>query len=216
MIPDESIVKRTRDRYASRAPERERTERTLSTGGTPLAADSPERVNKRLSHIELSEMARATALPAEGATHGEVNVLERIIGTNDLMSVTFLDLAVTVARTVGRVRIRSAAGQLVGYGTGFLIGPRVLMTNNHVLGAPDQAVRSEIEFNYQDTISGLAPVPVVFGLDPASLFLTDRELDYTAVAVRPRSGATDLASFGYNRLMEEEGKVLIGEYLNII
>ena len=216
MIPDESIVTSTRDRYAGRTRQREQTERTLSTGGSPLVADSPERVNKRLSHIERSEMAMLTRLPAERATRVEVDVLERIIGTNDLMSVTFLDMAVTVAKTVGRVRIRSAAGQLMGYGTGFLIGPHVLITNNHVLGAPDQAVRSEIEFNYQDTISGLAPVPVVFGLDPASLFLTDRELDYTVVAVRPRSGATDLASFGYNRLVEDEGKVLIGEYLNII
>ena len=169
-------------------------------------------MSKRISHIAVSEMARATILPSErligaGEFRG-VDVLERIIGKNDLMSITFLDLAVRVARTVGRVQIGDAAGQLVGYGTGFMIGPRVMITNNHVLDSAASAASSQVEFNYQDTISGLAPTTELFELDPGSLFLTDEALDYTLVAVRERSASVELSSFGYNRLVEQEGKVL--------
>lgn len=218
MIP-KTVVERTVARYATRRPERDETEKKLTTG-SPLQADSPDRVSKRISHIAVSEMARATILPSErligaGEFRG-VDVLERIIGKNDLMSITFLDLAVRVARTVGRVQIRDAAGQLVGYGTGFMIGPRVMITNNHVLDSAASAASSQVEFNYQDTISGLAPTTELFGLDPGSLFLTDEALDYTLVAVRERSGSVELSSFGYNRLVEQEGKVLVGESLNII
>lgn len=218
MIPN-PVVETTTARFASRRVQRDEADIRLKTG-SPLNADSPERVNKRIAHLAVSELARATSLPTErfGAATGVAgfDVLERIIGRNDLMSITFLDLAVKVARTVARVQIRNAAGQLVGYGTGFMVGPRVLLTNNHVLGSVAEAASSQVEFNYQDTINGLAPASAVFGLDPASLFLTDRGLDYTVVAVREQSGASDVSAFGYNRLVEEEGKVIIGESLNII
>jgi len=218
MIP-KTVVESTSARYETRRQERKETEEKLKTG-SPLQADSPERVNKRISHMAVSEMARATALPSERLVAagglGGVGVLERIIGKNDLMSITFLDLAISVAQTVGRVQIRNTAGQLVGYGTGFMIGPRVMITNNHVLGSAADAVSSQVEFNYQDTINGLAPSSVLFGLDPDSLFLTDKGLDYTLVAVRENPGSAELSSFGYNRLVEQEGKVLIGESLNIV
>lgn len=210
-----AVIQETAQRYTTRTQEREQTSEKLRTG-SPVEADSPERVNKRISHLTTSEMARATALPVERvAAATTVSVLERIIGKNDLMSVTFLDLAVRVARTVARVRIRNAAGQLLGYGTGFMVGPRVLITNNHVLGSAAEAASSQVEFNYQDTADGLAPVPVTFVLDPNSLFITSKPLDYTVVAVRD-SAQEAVTAFGHNRLVEEEGKVLVGESLNII
>jgi endonuclease G len=210
-----TVIQETANRYATRTPERKETIEKLRTG-SPVQADSPERVNKRITHLTTSEMARATALPAERlAPPTSVNVLERIIGRNDLVSVTFLDLAVRVARTVARVRIRNAAGQLAGYGTGFLIAPRVLITNNHVLGSAAEAAASQVEFNYQDTADGLAPASVTFGFDPNSLFFTNQTLDYTVVAVRDSTQA-EVAAFGFNKLVEEEGKVLLGESLNII
>lgn len=87
------------------------------------------------------------------------------------------------------------------------------MTNNHVLGSAAEAATSLAEFNYQDGIQ----TPTVFELDPASFFLTDPALDYTLVAVRPRgTGRAEVKSFGFNRLIEQQGKILIGEALNII
>ncbi len=210
-----AVVQETQERFKARTKEREETKEKLRTG-SPVQADTPERVNQRIARLTTSEMAIATALPAERlAAATTVSVLERIIGKNDLMSVTFLDLAVRVARTVARVRIRNGAGQVVGYGTGFMIGPRVLITNNHVLGSFAEAGSSQVEFNYQDTVDGLGPASVIVGFDPASLFVTNQALDYTVVAVR-ESPQVDLAAFGYNQLVEQTGKVLVGEPLNII
>lgn len=60
-----------------------------------------------------------------------------------------------------------------------------------------------------------------FHLDPDLFFTTDVRLDYslTAVKVRARDGsgdATDLTFFGWNRLIEDEGKAILGECPNII
>ena len=86
--------------------------------------------------------------------------LERVLGNNDLISVTFLESAVRAAKTVARIRIRSGQ-RTVGYGTGSLVAPNVLMTNNHVLGSPAEAATSLAEFNYQDGIQ----TPTVFELE---------------------------------------------------
>jgi hypothetical protein len=98
VIPDQSMVKSTRDRYASRAPQRDQTERTLRAGGSPLVADSPERVNKRLSHIQLSEMARATASPAERAAFGQVVVANADAGLQAFAFVLEQDLSAVAFR----------------------------------------------------------------------------------------------------------------------
>jgi hypothetical protein len=87
------------------------------------------------------------------------------------------------------------------------------MTNNHVLGSAAEAATSLAEFNYQDGIQ----TPTVFELDPGSLFVTDPTLDYTLVAVRSHgTGPSEVKSFGFNRLIEQQGRILIGEALNII
>jgi hypothetical protein len=141
-----------------------------------------------------------------------VSVLERVLGKSDLISVTFLESAVRAAKTVARIRIRSDQ-RTVGYGTGSLVAPNVLMTNNHVLGSAAEAATSLAEFNYQDGIQ----TPTVFELDPGSLFVTDPTLDYTLVAVRSHgTGPSEVKSFGFNRLIEQQGRILIGEALNII
>lgn len=141
-----------------------------------------------------------------------MNALERIIGRSDLMSVAFLQGALMASQTVARVRIQSG-NSTVGYGSASLVAPRVLITNNHVLDSGGRARNSLPEFNYQDGV----PTPRVFELDPDALFVTDRALDYTLVAVRERgTGHAHIISFGFNRVIEQEGKILIGECLNII
>lgn len=112
-----SIIQDTTARFAARTAHRQEVEERLRTG-SPLTADTPARVQKRLEHLATSEMAKATAAASaatapsrsfEGVqpspTPATATIgLERILGTNELMSVTFLELAVQVARTVGRCR----------------------------------------------------------------------------------------------------------------
>jgi len=45
--------------------------------------------------------------------------LERLLGRNDLIDVGFLERGYRAARAVGRITIRSAGGDLEGFGTGF-------------------------------------------------------------------------------------------------
>lgn len=128
MTPN-AVIQDTTARYTARASHRRDNEERLRTG-SPLIADTPARVQKRLAHLATTGMATVAATAASARERGSVAAaapsvaaatigLERILGTNELMSVTFLERAVQVARTVGRVQIRSSAGALREYGTGF-------------------------------------------------------------------------------------------------
>ena len=195
-------INATEERYSSRSPERE----SKAKKGI-LEANEPERIEKRLKRLR-----SARAIVPSAADLG----IERIIQENDLLAVRYLELGLQTARCVGRVRIRDR-GRTIGFGTGFMVAPRLLLTNNHVLESDDQAAQSQVEFNFQDGLEG-KPLPTsVFALSPAELFITNRDLDYTLVAVSPR--ATDgspLETFGFTRLIEEEGKLIVKEAVSII
>lgn len=212
MVP-KSQIDQTTQRFHERTPERQETEAKLSSG-SPLTANDPARVEQRLARIMAAEGARVAFAPVEAAAAAPVtvNVLERVLGNNDLISVTFLESAVRAAKTVARIRIRSGQ-RTVGYGTGFLVAGNVLMTNTTCSVRRRRRQRRWPSSTNQDGIQ----TPTVFELDPASLFVTDPALDYTLVAVRPKgTGRAEVKSFGFNRLIEQQGKILIGEALNII
>jgi endonuclease G, mitochondrial len=138
--------------------------------------------------------------------------LEKIINTADFLSVRYLDEGVAAARSVGRITIRSADGS--GYGTGFLVSPRLLLTNHHVLSDADTARRSFIEFDYQDGIGGTPLTPTKLTFAPGRFFIADRRLDFALVAVDADPG--QLVTFGFNKLTGAQGTVLIGEYVTIV
>ena len=72
---------------------------------------------------------------------------ERIIGASDLLDINYLELAIAVGRGVARIQISNA------YGTGFLVGPGLLMTNHHVLEDENDDQRAVAQFDYQDNAS---------------------------------------------------------------
>ena len=119
-----------------------------------------------------------------------------------------------VSRSVGRIQVRTSTGQLQGYGTGFMVSPRLLLTNNHVLGSVGEASNSWVEFNYQDDTEG--STPVIFDLEPETFFLTDGHLDYSLIAVSDNAHDGGILQFGWNRLIEEQGKAIVGEYVNVV
>ena len=73
----------------------------------------------------------------------------KVVGTEDFLGVSYLDAGVAAARAVGRVVIREN-GSIAGFGTGSLVSPTLLLTNNHVLPSADVAEGSSIEFSFQD------------------------------------------------------------------
>ncbi|MBT2391966.1 endonuclease [Streptomyces sp. ISL-1] len=222
-----SQLEGARDRYATRAAERARNLRVLDRSGI-LYADAPERVNKRLARLG-ADWAMATAIeqtPAAATTGSSLDLdpdtvgsdvlgLERLMGRNDLIGVGFLETGFLAARSVGRVTVRGVAG--IHHGTGFLVSPSLLMTNNHVLRTADEAGHGVVELNFQAGLDGQMLIPVVFELEPETFFVTDRALDFSIVAVAQTSqDGRPLSPFGRLPLKEAEGKVILGEIVNII
>lgn len=144
--------------------------------------------------------------------------LERILGTSDLVEINFLDIGRRAAKPIGRIQVRDLSGRVREFGTGFLVSPNLLVTNNHVLPTADSARGSLIDLDYEDDEAFQPKSPVMFGLDPYRLFITHQPLDFTIVAIRPAStdGQLDLAAFGFIPLIEVKGKVLEEEYVAVI
>ena len=144
--------------------------------------------------------------------------LERIIQGNDLDSINYLAKGTLASRSVCRIQLKDARANLVGYATGFLVGPGLLMTNHHVFGKPGDAANSIADFDYELDINGMERTPVRFAFQPEKFFYSNDKLDYSIVAVAPtsQSGGRDLLEWGWLPLSGEPGKGDPGEYLTII
>jgi len=162
-----------------------------------------------LPEAELRETLRARS--------SNLAFVERIIGKNELMSAGFLIKGSRVCRSVGRVVIRSGSGSVLGYGTGFLISPRLLITNNHVLADASEAANSTVQFDFVEVDAGQQQSITEVNLLPSTFFATDVHLDYTVVAIEPPSGG-DTASQqrGWSPLVAPSGKLIVGEPVNVI
>ena len=226
MIIDRFQVEATLRRYKEREKHRRRNQGLISERRY-LEVDSPERVEKFLIRHGFSNQDAIHFLehPGRGlpaATErfegrAEPFALERVLGTSDLMGVAYLERALQVARTVSRIWIGVSAGRPMAYGTGFLISPRLLMTNHHVLGDRALTRTSLVEFDYQLGIGGELLPTSVFALDPDTFHLADQHLDYAVVAVQPvATNGRRLREFGWNLLIEEQGKAIAAQWLNII
>ena len=92
---------------------------------------------ERWMTAEKKERRYRTLLSDTGSPELARTQLERIINGNDLVSINYLERGLAASRAVCRIQLRNSAGNVVGYGTGFLIGPGVLMTNTGCrLGKP--------------------------------------------------------------------------------
>lgn len=217
-------IKETEARYKKSDKEKGNRAVNQKLGGDWRQVESPQRVLRRMVTMGLDDLA-GSILGSEDVTKGvesnlypgqQISLLERIIEENDLLSSRFLHIGSAVSRAVGRVLIRNR-GKIVGYGTGFLISSRLLMTNNHVLENSASAGRSGIEFDFYERQNGQTGPTVLFELDPDTFFLTDTNLDFTIVAVEPHSSdGQSLADRGWISLIAESGKALIGEPVNIV
>ncbi len=177
-------------RYGEREAIRERNKRLIAAGET-LAVDDPRRVAMFLRRRGLAVSADGLSIgraeqDARGSELAELpaaDALERILGNNDLLGVAFLEQGLRVARTVARVWVDVASGRPAGYGTGFLISPRLLITNNHVFPDLATARASLVEFDYAISADGRPRESGIFATDPDSFFVTNPDLDYSVVAL---------------------------------
>ncbi len=184
----------------------------------PLAAGSRNKAPVDLASPAQLARRRQFLGDSLGSQAEASKVFERIIQGNDLQDANYLARGVRAARSVARIGIIDAQGRQLGWGTGFLIAPGVLITNNHVLPGPENAQRSVAQFRYELDIDGRDQPPISFGLRPAELFHTSVARDFSVVAVQAASldGASALAEFGHLPLVAAVGKVAEGEWLTII
>lgn len=171
--------------------------------------DSKERVRKRLERLK-------ELYPFSTAKEVEKG-FERLISRDTSNPVSFLENGARAAKTVARVVVRSGSGMVNKYGSCFMISASLMMTSFDVISDTEEASNCIIEFDYETDSQGVLKKIVAFELDPTRFFYSDTELQFTVVGVKNVSGnGTALHGFGWNRLVESEGKILIGEYLNII
>lgn len=205
------------DRYTRAEPERLEVERQREAKNA-LVVDSPDQLRARAEHLAAVGAVPLEAMIELGRTAAldEVSALERIIGaSSQLQAANFLSRGTRAAATVARVSLMRG-GREIPLGTGFLVSPRLLMTNNHVI--PDLATVGSVfvEFGAETSIDNGQGRPARFRLDPGVL-VTDRHLDYSVVAVTPDAdGRSPGDRFGWNRLIVQQGKAVVGDSMNII
>lgn len=190
-----------------------------------LKGNPVEAIERRLRRLGFSTEVIRSAVGSGPILEGRFDSgrigLERIIGRNELLAVRYLDAGRVAGRAVARVVIRAGSGAVLGYGTGSMISPSLIMTNNHVLDSASRAVNAIVEFNYQLGLDGRELPPVRFRLRPDVFFTTspEEELDLTIVGVSDVSDASassHLATFGFNPLSATEGEILAGESVTVI
>ncbi|WP_273513650.1 DNA/RNA non-specific endonuclease [Phreatobacter oligotrophus] len=178
-----------------------------------LVADKPPSVVESAERRDDRRRFLAETLGSDGDV-----VFERIIAGDELQPVAYLERGAIAARAVAKIALRSQAGSAIGSGTGFLIAPGVLITNNHVIPDRSLTINSMAQFGYELDVMGKALGPVEFALDAERLFHTDVALDFTVVAVRPlaQDGTSRLDAYGYLPLLGTTGKAMEGEWLSLI
>jgi endonuclease G, mitochondrial len=200
------------ERWQRRAPQRRNNERKLATAG-PGAADSLDRQYRFASR----EAVRTAALASIDAGTLPIGLERRIGPSLDLIKYAPSDAARKAGRPVARIVIIPRPGFAAeGIATGFLIAPRLLLTNFHVFPSKPSARGLAANFLYEDTEQG-TQLGHVFDLQPDDFFFSDRDLDFCIVAVSTKSSDGDtIEQFGAIPLIEATPKILIGQPVNII
>jgi endonuclease G, mitochondrial len=236
---DMEVVTKASERWETTANEREQAARNISKGRYDLA-DTPERLMKRIHRItekvkeaaigeELPEaIAEANELAVRSFTEEEsaeipisdveLNALyERVIGeSRDFLGVDFLTNGIRASRSVARI-VTSLPSNRKSFGTGFLVTPNLLLTNNHVLPRKQTAEQSVAEFNFEARAALTDQKIQTYQLLPNQFFLTNKKLDYSLVAVaKVSSEGTALQTQGHLPLIQEQGKINIGNPVNIV
>ena len=189
---------------------------------TPSTHDSAERIRAFLKRESLKDLERSLANREQeaqaiieddpGVSIDEI-LLERFIGgTNDILSIETLEMGLQRSKSVGLIETEPSQ-----VGTGFLVGENIMMTNYHNIHNVAKALRSEFILDYEENDLGERRTRQPFKLDPERFFFSDEDHDLALVAVKPKNrNGRLLSEFGSHRLFQEEGKIIIGQPVNII
>jgi endonuclease G len=137
--------------------------------------------------------------------------------TNDLQGVSFLPEGARRRRAVAF--IEAPDGSKINNGSGFLISPRLFMTNQHVIGDASIAAATALIFDREYGENGKSMPTTTYSLAPErfALFSPEEELDYALIAIGDRmSGEASISEFGYCPISREPDRHVLGMAVNII
>lgn len=154
--------------------------------------------------------------------------VERINGTPNFQDILVLRKIFKLADSVGKIVIRTSPSKSIGFGTGFLIAPGILITNHHVFPNPKSVEHSFIQFNYELNDQGLPRTVKTYHFDPDKLFVTSSlekdekdptsGLDFTIIALKEKSIENEIpiTEIPHATLDESLGKIVEGENCVVI
>ncbi|MBL9021049.1 MAG: DNA/RNA non-specific endonuclease [Myxococcales bacterium] len=221
------------DRWSARTGAREERARLIANGEL-LQADSPDRLAARLNRLlgEVRRKSRDRRPPGNRTLVELINrsavtqhdlsnelLKEAVLEARDFLSVEFLERGLAAARCVGRIAVRAPSG-FRPRGTGFLVGPGLLLTNEHVLTSAELASQCVLEMDYEQNTFGKPKLIRRFALDPRAFFLNDKPTDFALVMVQPatQDGAIRIEEYGWLPLDGQQGKISLvpDDLINII
>lgn len=204
-----AVTAEAAQRWLARQDEVVKNRSAFAKGVSP---ETDERLKKSRDHL-LNRVVTANDQQAiidlvHSMDLGKERILNEI---NDLVSVEFFERGIEAALSVGRID----AG--LSTGTGFLVGPNILLTNHHVLGTPEEAQLARFDLDAEENRFGSVKRVETFCLCPDKFWATSKELDFTFVAVELVSLAgVPLSAYGWHPLIAGEGKIRLGEGVSII
>lgn len=182
--------------------------RRIAEGG-----EMPELEARARAYERREQELRAREILAKTKVGGLDGSLERTVGVNDILLIGFLAAGMVAARGVGRIRLDPP---IHGGGTGFLVSPDMVMTNHHVIPSVEQAQTACIDFEEHDFLGELDKTAIC-GMDPGRFFYTDPDLDITIVALADVAEVrAKTEPLGWHPMIAQEGKIRIGDPVNII
>jgi endonuclease G len=176
--------------------------RSMVASGQSTRADEDER---RLNAVLMRKQARGGKEALQGLS-------------NDLQPIAFMTEGAAVRRAVAKIVVDT--DEYHEEGSGFLVSPGVLITNQHVIRDTAAAHGAIVIFDYELDELGQRRNETRYRLDPDRLELYSPEeggLDYALVAVGERiEGGAALAELGYCALNNSKDRHFIGMNVNII
>lgn len=202
------VMNEAAQRWRANAPETARVMERLARGG-PRAATGSERT----AYFVAREAIKGTLLT------GDIRLERKIGPTLDFDDFPPDEAARKAGRPVARiVELLSTARIGEGFATGFVVAPGLLVTNWHVFANSADAKGCGAQFGFERNVAGLLESGVVFELDPAAFFLSDKGLDIAIVGLKPAAaiGQGPLQAQGSVKLIPTPGKILVGHPVSII
>ncbi|PSL19134.1 endonuclease [Shimia abyssi] len=219
MMDQSEINREAETRLSARSKERARHETQIEAMHAGKAFDwsdleDVQRLATRARRLGLDREATALLHDPQNKAVGN-RIFEKIIDANNLLDTHYLSEGARMSRAIGRVVLPVTGGNRLG--TGFMVSPRILMTNNHVLQSELQAGNATIEFDFLKAEDGTTGPVERYRFEPAALFITNVALDFTLVAVEPvNADGTQVGNRGWVPLIGPSGKAVVGERVSIL